>query len=136
VLGDDHYNHQPNEADEERMHEEQLDMQRNARQALALDPGLPIAYAWLGNAMFWFGDLDGPSSSPIRGCLSMATVPARMVSRGPPWCSPGDVYGAAEVIVVLRSGEPTRLAGGLAGCSAPGSGTVALMPTIARIRTK
>jgi hypothetical protein len=29
VLGDDHYNHQPNEADEERMHEEQLDMQRN-----------------------------------------------------------------------------------------------------------
>ena len=41
--------------------------ERLARQALALDPGLPIAYAWLGNAMFWFGDLDGAIQQSDQG---------------------------------------------------------------------
>ena len=33
--------------------------ERLARQALALDPALPIAYAWLGQAMYYIGDLEG-----------------------------------------------------------------------------
>jgi adenylate cyclase len=33
--------------------------ERLARQALALDPALPVAYAYLGHAMFYTGDLEG-----------------------------------------------------------------------------
>jgi adenylate cyclase len=33
--------------------------ERLARQALALDPTLPVAYAWLGQAMYFIGDLEG-----------------------------------------------------------------------------
>jgi adenylate cyclase len=33
--------------------------ERSARQALALDPGLAVAYAYLGHAMFYMGDLEG-----------------------------------------------------------------------------
>src|SRR5262245_40406266 len=54
--------------------------------------------------------------------------------------SPGlaarEVHGPLEVILVLGFGDPTGLAGGLAGRSAPASGAVALMPAAARIRTK
>ena len=33
--------------------------ERLARQALALDPALAVAYAWLGQAMYFIGDLEG-----------------------------------------------------------------------------
>ena len=33
--------------------------ERLARQVLALDPALPVAYAWLGQAMYFIGDLEG-----------------------------------------------------------------------------
>ena len=48
----------------------------------------------------------------------------------------GEVHGPLEIILVLGFGDPTRLAGGLAGRSAPASGAVALMPAVARIRPK
>ena len=70
--------------------------ERLARQALALDPALPIAYAWLGQAMSSSATLRGACSNAIKGCLSMATVPARMVSRGPPWCSPDRAEDASR----------------------------------------
>src|SRR5262245_21785650 len=53
-----------------------------------------------------------------------------------PGLAASEVHGPLEVVLVLGSGEPTRLAGGLAGRSAPASGAVALMPAVARIRTK
>src|SRR5262245_31177595 len=53
-----------------------------------------------------------------------------------PGLAAGEVHRPLEVILVLGLGEPARLAGRLAGCSAPRCRTVALMPAVARIGTK
>src|SRR5262245_17804120 len=53
-----------------------------------------------------------------------------------PGLAAGEVHGPLEVILVLGFGEPAGLACGLAGCSAPRSRAVALVPAVARIRTK
>src|SRR5215510_16172321 len=52
-----------------------------------------------------------------------------------PGLAAGEVHRPLEVILVLGLGEPARLAGRLAGCSAPRCRTVALMPAVARIGT-
>src|SRR5262245_44042079 len=59
-------------------------------------------------------------------------------SRDSALARPGRGRGARapEVILVLGFGEPAGLACGLAGCSAPRSRAVALVPAVARIRTK
>jgi len=53
--------------------------------------------------------------------------------RGTPRLHPGDVYGAAEVVVVGRAGQPGGLAGGLARAAAIGSAAVALALTAAMV---
>jgi len=53
--------------------------------------------------------------------------------RGTPRLHPGDVYGAAEVVVVGRPGKPGSLAGGLARASAIGSAAVPLALTLAMV---
>jgi hypothetical protein len=53
--------------------------------------------------------------------------------RGAPGPYPSKVYGAAEVVVVGRTGQPSGLAGGLARAPAIGSAAVALALTLAMV---
>ena len=53
--------------------------------------------------------------------------------RGAPGLNPGDVDGAAEVVVVGGPGQPGSLAGGLAGAPAVGSAAVPLALTAAMV---
>jgi hypothetical protein len=53
--------------------------------------------------------------------------------RGTPGLHAGDVHGAAEVVVVGRSGQPGGLAGGLARAPAIGSAAVPLAITAAMV---
>jgi hypothetical protein len=53
--------------------------------------------------------------------------------RGAPGLHTRDVYGAAEVVVVGRSGQPGDLAGGLARVPAIGSAAVPLALTLAMV---
>jgi hypothetical protein len=53
--------------------------------------------------------------------------------RGAPGLHTRDVYGAAEVVVVGRSGQPSSLTGGLARAPAIGSAAVALALTLAMV---
>jgi hypothetical protein len=53
--------------------------------------------------------------------------------RGTPRLHPGDVDGAAEVVVVGRPGQPGGLAGGLARAAAIGSAAVPLTLTLAMV---
>jgi len=53
--------------------------------------------------------------------------------RGAPGLHPRDVYGAAEVVVVGRPGQPGDLAGGLALPPAIGSAAVPLTLTLAMV---
>ena len=55
---------------------------------------------------------------------------------GTPLANPGDVLGAAEVGLVLRMGEPTTLAGALAGLTAVRLETILLMPLVPSLRQK
>jgi hypothetical protein len=53
--------------------------------------------------------------------------------RGTPGLHPSDVYGAAEVVVVGRPGQPSGLAGGLARAPAIDGAAVALKLTLAMV---
>jgi hypothetical protein len=53
--------------------------------------------------------------------------------RGTPGLNPSDMYGAAEVVVVGRPGQPGGLAGGLAGAPAIGNAAVLLALTAAMV---
>jgi len=53
--------------------------------------------------------------------------------RGTPGLHPGDVDGAAEVVVVGRPGQPGSLAGGLARAPAISSAAVPLALTLAMV---
>jgi hypothetical protein len=53
--------------------------------------------------------------------------------RGTPRLHPGDVHGAAEVVVVGRPGQPGGLAGGLARAPAIDSAAVPLALTAAMV---
>jgi hypothetical protein len=53
--------------------------------------------------------------------------------RGAPGLNPGDVHGAAEVVVVGRPGQPGSLTGGLARAPAVGSAAVPLALTAAMV---
>jgi len=53
--------------------------------------------------------------------------------RGAPGLHPGDVDGAAEVVVVGRPGQPRSLAGSLAGAPAIGRAAVPLALTLAMV---
>ena len=53
--------------------------------------------------------------------------------RGAPGLHARDVYGAAEVVVVGRPGQPGGLAGGLARAPAIGSAALPLTLTLAMV---
>ena len=57
------------------------------------------------------------------------------IARTTAWRDPGDIHGAAEVALVLGSGEPACLAGGFAGRSAGGGRAVTLVTAVTRVGT-
>src|SRR5262245_20902965 len=65
--------------------------ERLARRALALDPALPVAYAWLGQAMYFIGDLEGCMQHCDHGLSLDGNCAGSLASKGPPWYSPDGV---------------------------------------------
>ena len=53
-----------------------------------------------------------------------------------PLADPIDVFGAAEVVAVLRFAQPAALALGFAGLAALGLAAELLMPAVAKVRIK